>query len=335
MLNSVITFTEPGIAKLLQEPVVFDPAEGKVLVETLYTAVSAGTERANLLGYSMGGSVLFPRVLGYSGVGIVREIGVGVTRVKVGDRVIVHFGQHRKYNVMNEEALFPLRPEISDQQAALLVISEFPIEGVRKTRLEIGESVLVMGLGILGLMAIQFAKLAGAVPVIAVDPNPERRAMAMEYGADYALDPTDTDALVANVKELTDGKGADVCIDVVGIAAATNQAFRCMNRFGRVALLGCTRYPGEYDFYHDVHYPGLTLIGAHTEARPKYESRPGNWTALDDNLAVQKLIAAGRLDLTRMIHEIHTPDECGEVYARLADYKDFPIGVLFDWTKMA
>lgn len=104
--------------------------------------------------------------------------------------MVVHFGAHSKYAIWPES--IPIAySDLPMDQAALLVISSFPAEGVRKTRLEFGECAMVIGLGILGLMAVQLCRVAGAVPVIVVDPNPERRSMALAIGADYALDPTE------------------------------------------------------------------------------------------------------------------------------------------------
>ena len=105
-----------------------------------------------------------------------------------------------------------------------------------------------------------------------------------------------------------------------------------MKRFGRVALLGCTRSSKfEIDYYGKVHGRGITLIGAHTMARPKTESAPGLWTDRDDLTAILNLIKGKRLNFKDMISEIHSPTEAGGVYERLANDRNFPIGVLFDW----
>lgn len=335
--NQKILFTAPCVAQLLTEPLPDEPAAGQALVQTLYTAVSAGTERANLKGeHNLLSDRMedppYPRHFGYSGVARVLKTGAGCTRVKPGDRVIVYFGNHSSYNIFPEEKLFPLRfDSIGDQQAALLVIAGFPAEGVRKTGLELGESALVMGLGILGLIAVQLARAGGAVPVIAADPNPKRRQLALQLGADAALNPLQPD-FQQQLLALTNGKGADVAVDAAGNAGATVQALQTLARFGRITLLGCTRTPGTYDLYHLVHGKGVHVIGANNFARPAFESRPGNWTAEDDLFALQKLLHTGRLDLRPLISEVHPPEDAAAVYDRLLHDRDFPIGVLFDWT---
>lgn len=337
MKNKQIIFTAPNRAELLETEIPDQLAEGTVRVRMTYTAVSAGTERANLIGESnISGkredcNTRFPRKLGYCGVGVVEAIGDRVKKVAVGERVIVYFGKHTLYNVVPEANVIPIVPrEVEDLDAALMVIAGFPAEGIRKTRLEYGESCMVVGLGILGQIAVALAKIAGAVPVIAADPNPARRELALKMGADHALDST-AENFAETVRELTDGKGANVVVEASGNSAALKSALRCCAPMARVSLLGCTRTPDVYDLYHDVHYPGVSLIGAHNFARPKVESMPGNWTAADDYHAMLNLIRYGRLDLRPLISEIRSPEEAPEVYTRLANDRNFPIGVLFDW----
>jgi threonine dehydrogenase-like Zn-dependent dehydrogenase len=201
---------------------------------------------------------------------------------------------------------------------------------IRKTRLEIGESCLVMGLGLLGQIAVKLARIAGAVPIVAVDPVKERREEALRNGADFAFDPFE-EGFVANVKRVTGG-GANVCIEVTGVGTALDQALDCMAKFGRVALLGCTRNSDfTIDYYRKVHGPGITLVGAHTMARPNVESHAGWFTHRDDIRAALKLVSGKRIDLMGMIKETHKPDDCQEVYTRLVNDKNFPTLVQFDW----
>ncbi len=340
MKSKQIIFTAPNRAELLETEIPDIPEEGYVRVRMTYTAVSAGTERANLIGEkNISGkredcNDRFPRKLGYCGVGVVDAVGDRVRKVSVGDRVIVYFGKHTLYNVVPETNVIPIVPgDVEDLDASLMVIAGFPAEGVRKTRLEYGESCMVVGLGILGQIAVALAKIAGAVPVIAADPNPERRELAIRMGADFAIDPTKEDT-VDTVRGMTDGKGVNVVVEASGNSAALRSALRCCSPMARVSLLGCTRTPDVYDLYHDVHYPGVSLIGAHNFARPKVESMPGNWTAADDFHAMLKLIHYGRLNLRPLISEIHSPNEAPKVYERLAFDRNFPIGVLFDWREI-
>lgn len=340
MKSRQILFVEPNVAALVDNEVPDVPAQREVLVRTEYTAVSAGTERANLIGEIQvsGGEVLeravFPRAFGYSGAGVVEKVGSLVKSVAPGDRVVIYFGKHQQYNCIDESQVFRIdSASVPQAEAALVVIAGFSLAGVRKTRLEAGESALVAGLGILGLFAVAILRAAGACPIVASDPNPERRAIAAALGADCTLDPLAA-GYAERVREITSGKGIDAAIEVTGVPEALVQTLDCMARFGRVALLGCTRNPaGMIDFYHQVHYPGVTIVGANNFARPRYESSPGNWTARDDCEALLRLRAGGRLSFAPLISEIRAPEDAPDVYRRLAfDYGNFPIGVLFDWT---
>lgn len=330
-----IVFTQPNVAELLCVEVM-EPEPEQVMVQTVVSTISCGTERANITGnanvsYKSAPAVSFPRCVGYSSSGIVVKKGEAVTDLEIGDRVIVSWGYHKTHNISFLENITKIDCDaISFEEAALMHIGSFPMAAIRKTRLEIGESCLIMGLGILGLFAIQFAKAAGAVPVIAADPVKERRDIALSLGADYAFDPTEAD-FAQKVKEVTKG-GANTAIEVTGLGIGLDQALDCMARFGRVALLGCTRDSDfTIDYYRKVHGPGITLIGAHTNARPVSESHPGWFTQKDDIKTILKLCEYGRIDIKRMIFETHSPTECNEVYTRLVNDRTFPPVVQFHW----
>ena len=118
---------------------------------------------------------------------------------------------------------------------------------------------------------------------------------------------------------------------MTGVGKGLDGVLDCMAPFGRVALLGCTRHSDfTIDYYHKVHSPGITLIGAHTLARPDKESHPGWWTTRDDALAIQKMVKLSRLEFSSMIAEFHSPKDAPEVYTRLATEKSFPL-VQFNW----
>ena len=338
MKTKQIVFTEPYVAKLL-EVECLPPKEDEVTVSLEYSAISAGTEKANFIGLRNGTNIeedeeaVFPRTVGYSAAGIVTEIGSNVKDVQVGDRVVVYWGKHKKNITISRNNVIKIPDEVSTKAASMALIPTFPLSAIRKTRLEIGESAIVMGLGILGIFAVQELKVAGAYPVIAVDPVAERREFALKMGADYALDPTEKD-FVSSVKVLSEG-GVNVCIEVTGLGVGLVQALECMKRMGRVALLGCTRSSRfEIDYYGKVHGRGISLIGAHTMARPRLESSAGLWTDADDLKAILNLVRGKRLNLEDMICEIYSPENAQNVYTRLVNEKNFPIGVLFDWTNM-
>ena len=333
-----IVFTEPCKAELLDVEIGALEAD-EVLTKIEVSTISSGTERALISGdpnisyTDFNPKVVFPRHSGYSSAGVVVEVGSAVTSVKPGDRVALSWSSHSNYCKLKESNVHKIVADsISFEEAALCHIVTFPLAAIRKCRLEVGESAIVMGLGILGMFAVKLLRAAGAVPIIAVDPVAHKREEALASGADYALDPFDPN-FAKTVKELTDG-GAKVGIEVTGIGAGLDGILDCMAHFGRVALLGCTRNANfNIDYYRKVHGPGITLVGAHTVARPKLESSAAYWTTHDDMMAVMRMIAAGRLSIREMIDETLSPTECGAAYTRLVTEKFFPL-VQFDWNRL-
>lgn len=334
--NKAIAFTAVNQSEFQEIPMP-TPAPGQVVIETVISTVSSGTERAlltgecntNIYASQVASAPTYPRWPGYSAAGTIAAVGEGVTSVQVGDRVAIIDTGHQHYEATAEKNVFKIRDDVSFQEAALWHIATFPLAAIRKCRLEMGESALVMGLGVLGMMAVKLLRCAGAAPIIAVDPVPEKRQWALENGADFALDPFDP-AFSDIAKRITLG-GAKVGIEVTGVGQGLDGILDCMAPFGRVALLGCTRKSDfTIDYYRKVHGPGITLIGAHTNARPKEESYSGWWTRWDDTRAIRTLYESGRLEFASMVSELHPISNYKAVYDRLAAEKTFPV-IQFDW----
>ena len=331
-----IAFTDVGKVELESVSCPL-PTANQVQVQLSVSAISSGTERANLSGdpnISIYGApdTSFPRHCGYSSSGIVIAVGEKVEDLKVGDRVAVGGSTHCQVVNVPRKNVCLLPDGVSFEAAALFYIATFTLGAIRKCRIELGEPVLVMGLGILGLLAIPLLRNVGAAPIVVADPIEKKRQQALSFGADYALDPTSAD-FSDQVKKLTGG-GVAAAIEVTGVGAALDRVLDCIKPLGRVALLGCTRNKDfTIDYYRKVHGPGISLIGAHTMARPSTESSQGLWTSGDDLRALATLSACGRLNLQDFVQEIHSPRDAREVYNRLLNEPGFPI-VEFDWRKL-
>ena len=333
-----IVFTKPNTAQLLEKN-IGDPEPGQVQVQLVRSTISSGTERAGITGSTTvswkrpaAEKPTFPRCQGYSSAGVITKLGQGVEGFQIGDRVALSWSTHSQLQNMKTQNVHKLDDGVSFSDGALCHIATFPLAAIRKCRLELGEPAIVMGMGILGMMAVQLLKLAGAAPILAVDPDAAKREKALQIGADFALDPYASD-FAQTAKELTDG-GAKVGIEVTGIGAGLDGILDCMACFGRVALLGCTRSSDfTIDYYRKVHGPGITLVGAHTNARPGADSAAGWWSERDDFEAVLKLTKLGRLKLSDLVEEVHSPEEAPMIYTRLCTDKTFPL-VQFDWSEL-
>lgn len=336
------------------------PDSDRILVETLYTAISPGTERAFLLAEpnTITQKSGFPFGPGYSNVGRVVAIGNAVRKFRPGDLVatrqahVSHFllpettgpgeppekyrGQFRSPIVPTEPAvglhyIWPLSPHLDEQTLKASTpfgIVSVGVTGARYARIDLGESVLVIGLGPVGLYAAQSAKLAGGFPVLGLDPIPSRRKLAQELGVDDAYAAPGE---LESGHRLMSGRAPMIVIEATGNPDAVNLAFRLCARHGRVVLLGSTRgVTPQVDFYTDVHRKGLTIIGAHVLTRPVLDDSDGRWNAWDENALVLRLIESGRLNCAPLIAREFAADKAADAY-RLIEESPETLGVLLNW----
>jgi threonine dehydrogenase-like Zn-dependent dehydrogenase len=194
---------------------------------------------------------------------------------------------------------------------------------------ELGEAVVIMGLGAIGLCAAQFARLQGAYPVIGLDPSPERRSFAKNLGID---------AVIADAAELAQGHPLmpkdkpPIVVEATGRPEAIPLAFQLCARGGRVVLLGSTRGVTEnVNFYTDVHKKGLDVIGVHALTRPIHASVPGNWTDWDDTRLILDLVCQHRVDNAGLVtHELPVA-KAADAYKLITESSD-AIGVVLNWS---
>ncbi|MBR0459664.1 MAG: zinc-binding dehydrogenase [Victivallales bacterium] len=346
MKRKSIVFTGIRQVEVLEDEWECAPlGRGEALLETECTLISPGTELANLLGaQAMGKVAPFPKILGYSAVARVLETGEECEFVP-GDRVLIYHSKHRSYQRKHQRDMVKIPEEVPSHDAVFCVTAAMGLQGLRKVQCELGESVAVVGLGLLGLAALRCAALNGAMPLIGIDFNPVRCEIAREFGADYTFSP-DEPNLAEKIRELTkeSGRGETIAgfpqggcngvLEVTGNPAALAAALEYTAPFGRVALVGCSRTPTEQlDFYNKVHRPGISLIGAHNFARPQDNSRAGFWTMRRDMSFLLRLIAQGRFVPSRMRNVVAAPEDAPSLYARLLAHEPNLLGIVFDWTK--
>jgi len=323
-----------GIGRVAIEPfTVREPKEKEVVVKIEYTLISAGTEKAYLKG-EPNTRKQFPVNIGYSGVGIIVQKGKLVSNYREGDRVFVAYGGHTQYSIVNTNNIFKVPEGVRNEDAVFTKIASYPLLGLRRTRMEMGESVVIVGLGMLGLLGIQLAKIGGGIPVIGIGNREMRRKKAYECGADYVYSP-DEENLVKIIKEKTailNKGGADVVIETSGNIDGLLSALKYTSQRGRISITGCNRVTDKpIDLYEYIHKKGLSIIGGHEQARLPYNSAPGNWTAKRDYCVLLNYMKEGRLKPGVVCTEIITPQEAPEMYGRLINGNEFPLGVLVRW----
>lgn len=184
---------------------------------------------------------LYPTNLGSWLSGEVIEVGRDVTRFKVGDRV--HGGMpHRPTNVRSEDRLYRLAEGMAPETVLFTDPSIFALGAVHDAQIKVGDRVAIFGMGALGLLAVQVARMNGAETVIAVDTIDARLDIARELGADATLNPMNCDPAY-EIKKLTDKKGVDAVIEISGAYPALQAAIRAVHVCG--LIVGASYYSGE------------------------------------------------------------------------------------------
>lgn len=303
-----------------------------ILVENEYTAVSVGTEIYNWLhGAEPSHKQHFPRYTGYCSMGTVIDKGRNVDSVEVGDRVAAQ-GIHASHQVMDK--YYHRVPEgVESEDAVFLVMAAISMRAVRKGRIELGESLAVLGLGIVGQLALSLGKLSGAMPLIAIDLDQGRLERAKERGADFAVNPDAVDDVAARVRELCLDDGANVVMEATGKPAVYPLAVQLACSAGRVIALGSPRGTVEMDFMRDVHLREVDIIGAFQPLTPEGDHVYYHWSKDRDRRLLLELMAQDRLKVRDLITHRFEPEQCQNAYEMLAERPGEALGVVFKWVK--
>jgi L-iditol 2-dehydrogenase len=212
-----------------------------------------------------------PLIMGHEAAGEIMEVGPQVTGLSPGDRVTFdstvycgrcHFcrrgdvnlcdarqvlgvscGDYRRHGALAEYVAVPqhivykLPPEVSFVQGSLAEPVAIALHAVNRAPLSLGDTAVVVGAGMIGLLVIQVLRLSGCGRIIAVDLDPHRLALAAQLGADEGLNPAESD-VPAEVQKRTGGRGADVAFEVVGAAVPFQTALAAVRKGGALVLVG-------------------------------------------------------------------------------------------------
>ncbi|HEY8598469.1 MAG TPA: zinc-binding alcohol dehydrogenase [Thermomicrobiales bacterium] len=166
-----------------------------LLLETQTGAISIGTELPHYLGTSRGATPMhYPQMTGYESVASVRARGSAVTSLSIGARVVATYG-HRTYAVVPTTKVIAIPDTVSDAAAVLLILSGDVATGIKKLGIPPPEPVLITGAGTIGLLAVFVVRAFGVRAVDIIEPHPERRELALAFGARRAVRPDEAPAL--------------------------------------------------------------------------------------------------------------------------------------------
>ena len=244
-------------------------------------------------------------------VGTVTETGEGVEGIEIGTRIAGYGPFKSTHTLKPEEAL--LMPErMTWKEAVCYDPAQFAMGGVRDGDVRLGDNVVVSGLGAIGLIAAQMAKLAGARMVIVCDPIEKRRQVALENGADYALDSANADVGL-EIKKLTDKRGADVIIETSGNYNALQQAIRGVAYNGNVAVVGWYKEcHGGLNLGREAHFnqPNILISRACSEPNREYP----RWSF--DRICKEcwEMLAKGLIKCENIVDPVVSMEEAADAY---------------------
>jgi len=289
-------------------------------------------------------------VIGHEPVGVIHELGVGVTGYAIGDRVLVGaitpcgqcldclrgdlaqcggaIGGWKFGNTINgAQAQYLLVPaaqanlakipdDLTDEQVVLLAdIASTGISAAESADLQIGDTVAVFAQGPIGLCATAGAKLKGASLIIGVDSDPFRAQMARRMGADVVLNHEKVD-VVAEIKRLTNGKGVDVSIEALGTQPTFENALRVLRAGGTLSSLGV--YSGKLSVPLEPFAAGLGNHKIITTLCPGGKERMRR---------LMELVRHGRLDLRPLLTHVFPLERITEAYKLFGERREHVIKV--------
>jgi threonine dehydrogenase-like Zn-dependent dehydrogenase len=319
------------------------PEAGEILLRTLYSGISAGTELTAYRGTNpyitrrwdverrvFGEGTTFPYPLddwGYEQVGEVADVGAGVTRLGAGDRVWGTWG-HRSSAVVPETTVADrVLHELPSLCGVFARIGAVALNAILDADVHVGETVAVYGLGVPGLIATQLARLSGA-DVIAVDRISRRLELAAAFGA------TTVDAAARSagdvVKNATAGRGADVTIDVTGSTAALHEAIRGAAYASRVVVAGFPQGGAdELRLGEEFHHNRIELISSQISGvHPRLSRR---WDVLRLERTIIELRREGRLELEPLVTRIEPVERAPAVFRLLDERPDDEVQVVLEF----
>jgi 2-desacetyl-2-hydroxyethyl bacteriochlorophyllide A dehydrogenase len=327
----VVTLTGPGQVEVLRSPRAIVPA-GHVRVRTLYSGISAGTELTLYRGTNpnlhrrwdpdrrlfVDEAVVsaYPNtVWGYSEVGEVSELGLGADPALLGATVWGLWSHSGEVVLPVEQVADRVLPAGLDPLAGTFArVGAVALNAVLAADVHIGETVAVFGQGVLGLIATQLAVGSGA-QVLAVDGIAARREQATAFGAAHVLDPV-ADDVGERIKELTEGRGADVCIEISGSYRALHEAVRGCTVGGRVVAAGF--YQGDglgLRLGEEFHHNRVQIVSSQISSAPLGLAQ--RWSPERMHRTVIELVAAGRVEVLPLVSHMVPAPLAADAYALL------------------
>lgn len=314
------------LGKAMQQPERVRDALRKVRTDGLAATLSAITDKLDQ-----------PLALGYCNAGVVTAAGAEVDGIRVGDRVVSN-GKHAEYVTVGQNLCARIPDNVADEDATFAIPASIGLQGVRLAAPTLGETFVVIGLGLIGLLTVQIL-VANGCRVIGIDRDPSRAALAATFGATPV--PASAD-VVADVLARTDGIGADgvlICASTSSDEPVAHAAKMSRAR-GRIVLVGVAGlslsradfYEKELSFQVSCSYGPGRYDARYEDKGFDYPIGHVRWTENRNIAAALQLMADGRLSPQALITHRFTLDDAERAYALLVD-KTPSLGIVIEYPR--
>ncbi len=313
--------------KALQQPDKVKMVLGKIQTDGLITTIEAVQSK-----------LAQPLPLGYCNVGVVAEVGAGVDGFKVGDRAVSN-GPHADLVKVPKNLCARIPDEVDDESAAFVVVASIGLQGIRLAQPTLGESFVVTGVGLIGLLTLQLLRAQGC-RVLAIDFDEAKLALARQYGA-ATCNPGRGEDPVAAGMALSRGNGVDGVIITASTKSndpVTQAAQMCRKR-GRIVLVGVTGLElNRADFYGKELSFQVSCSYGPGRYDPNYEDKGQDyplgfvrWTEQRNFEAVLDMLVSGQLDVKPLITHRFAFEDSPKAYEALTEDKS-SLGILLQYT---
>lgn len=319
---------KPLIIDRIELPERLSP--GQVLVEVECSGI-CGSQLGEISGVK-GEDKYLPHLMGHEGCGIVLDVGDGVSRVKTGDKVILHWkrgegieSEPPKYlwknkllnagwvttfnthSIISENRCTKIEKSINSELAALFGCAITTGFGVveNNAKLKMGESVVVFGAGGVGLNIIQACSLHSAYPIIAIDVFDNRLKLAEQLGATHVLNSRNCDVF-KEIKKISQKQGIDIFIDNTGNAGIIEQGYKIINNIGRLILVGVPKKGNNINIFSLPLHFGKIITGSHGGETNPSRDIPRYLSLFNQNIAQYKKLITERFTLDQINEAIES-----------------------------
>lgn len=343
MKTKRVVFERPGEIAL-EEVELPEPSGNQVLVKTLTTLISTGTELTTLTGEFPPRSYWaevskYPFTPGYSNVGTVIKRGGDVEEVEIGDRV-ASMTPHSQYALADvgeplkePRGVVKIPDGVSDEEATFHDLASTVMNSIRLAKVSMGESVVVIGAGLLGQFAVMFSRIAGGYPVISIELSEKRLKIAQKSGATETV-KSDVEDVEKKVRSITNSRMADVVFEVTGNPAVIPWAIKLVKPQGRLIVLSSPRGPTQLDFHDEVNAPSRTIIGTHVTSQPEYETPYNQWTLKRNTELFFEFLKGGIIKINHLISHKYPWFEAERAYRMLIENRAEAMGVILDFREV-